>query len=86
MVAVAIYYVFAYASVYLFPGSPEGARHRTHTGLLLPHIVGGIVALLLGPVPFVPTIRNRHRRYTDSSARPIWSVLSPASCAGRSRS
>ena len=62
VVVVAVYYVFAYASVYLFPGSPSLARHRTHTGLLLPHIVGGIVALLLGPLQFVPSIRQKHKQ------------------------
>ena len=62
VVVVAVYYVVAYASVYLFPGSASLARHRTHTGLLLPHIVGGIVALLLGPLQFVPSIRQKHKR------------------------
>ena len=61
VVALAMYYVIAYASVYLFPGAPSLERHRTHTGLLLPHIVGGIVALLLGPLQFVPRIRQNHK-------------------------
>ena len=43
--------------------------YMAHTAGLLAHIVGGITALLLGPLQFVPAVRNRWPRLHRTTGR-----------------
>ena len=53
---------------YLLPGSPGApdnvvANHFTAIGALAVHIAGATVALLVGPLQFLPNFRGRHPRW-----------------------
>ena len=66
MVMLASRYLTLDPAVY-FP--QQRAVYMAHTAGILMHIVGGIAALLLGPLQFVPAVRNRWPRLHRATGR-----------------
>jgi hypothetical protein len=60
VVGVSLYYVVRNAIPYLSGAEPLAARHGDHGAWLVLHIVGGIAALLAGPLQFSATVRRRY--------------------------
>ena len=60
VVGVSLYYVVRNAIPYLSGAEPIGNRHGGHDAWLVLHIVGGIAALLAGPLQFSAAVRRRY--------------------------
>ena len=60
VVGVSLYYVVQNAIPYLSGAVPLDNRHGGHGAWLVLHIVGGIVALLAGPLQFSAAVRRRY--------------------------
>ena len=60
VVGLSLYYVVRNAIPYLSGAEPLVSRHGGHSAWLVLHIVGGIVALLAGPLQFSAAVRRRY--------------------------
>jgi len=70
LAAVGIYYLYGGVGQYITLDEQKyGPYFWPRANVLFPHLLGGSVALILGPFQFWPRIRNRHRKLHRVSGR-----------------
>lgn len=75
--------VFIYTELpYAYPGRPEHAHLVSIGWLIIPHFLGGLLALLTGPIQFSTRFRKRHLSLHRLIGRVyVFSVFTASFCA-----
>jgi hypothetical protein len=80
---IGVYFVARYVPPYLVWSEVSyGPYFWPRAGYLLPHLVGGLVAIVIGPLQLWPRIRNRYPRFHRISGRVYLGAIVVGSLAG----